>query len=220
MATFATLPHVPSFAVAPRGCSLSDRWCYSSATGSRFLPNQCRWNQEHPRRRRGRRSAQGGRCLEQLALRLQSRRATTVLTSHRRNPYMNYGRSKMLMEQAVQAANRSGRLETVIVRPPWFYGPYQPPRQSFFFRMIKDGKAPIVGDGNNLRSMAYIDNLGQGLDPCRGNPVAAGQTYWVADERPYTMNEIVDTVEEITRDGIRHPMRRHGGSDFPRSPAK
>ena len=66
--------------------------------------------------------------------------------------------------------NRSGRLETVIVRPPWFYGPYQPPRQSLFFRMIRDGKAPIVGDGNNLRSMAYIDNLSQGLILAAANP--------------------------------------------------
>ena len=78
-------------------------------------------------------------------------------------PYMNYGRSKMLMEQAVHEVQRSGRLEAVIVRAPWFYGPFQPPRQSLFFRMIRDGKAPIVGDGTNLRSMAYIDNLCQGL---------------------------------------------------------
>ncbi len=124
------------------------------------------------------------------------------------NPYMNYGRSKMLMEQAVQAANRSGRLETVIVRPPWFYGPYQPPRQSLFFRMIRDGKAPIVGDGNNLRSMAYVDNLSQGLILAAGTPLAAGQTYWVADERSYTMNEVIDTVERLLETEFDIPCAR------------
>lgn len=113
------------------------------------------------------------------------------------NPYMNYGRSKMRMEQAVHAAQQSGRLETVIVRPPWFYGPYQPPRQSLFFRMIRDGKAPIVGDGNSRRSMAYIDNLSQGLILAAATPDATGRTYWIADERPYTMNEIIDTVERL-----------------------
>jgi len=113
------------------------------------------------------------------------------------HPYMNYGRSKMLMEQAVQALQRSGRIETVLVRPPWFYGPFQPPRQSLFFQMIRDGKAPIVGDGNNPRSMAYIDNLAQGLILAASVPGANGQTYWIADERPYTMNEIVDTVERL-----------------------
>jgi nucleoside-diphosphate-sugar epimerase len=113
------------------------------------------------------------------------------------HPYMNYGRSKMQMEQAVAALGDSGRIETVIIRAPWFYGPYQPPRQSLFFRMIRDGQAPIVGDGDNLRSMAYIDNLCQGLLLAARTPAAAGRTYWIADERPYTMNEVIDTVERL-----------------------
>jgi nucleoside-diphosphate-sugar epimerase len=113
------------------------------------------------------------------------------------NPYMNYGRSKMLMEHAARAIQQSGRLETVIVRPPWFYGPFQPPRQSLFFRMIRDGKAPIVGDGDNLRSMAYIDNLSQGLILAAVTRHASGQTYWIADDRPYTMNEVIDTIERL-----------------------
>jgi nucleoside-diphosphate-sugar epimerase len=29
------------------------------------------------------------------------------------------------------------------------------------------------------------------------SPRAAGQTYWIADKRPYSMNEIVDTVERL-----------------------
>ena len=113
------------------------------------------------------------------------------------NPYMGYGRSKMLMEQVVHECQARGRLETVIVRPPWFYGPDQPPRQTLFFRMIRDGKMPIVGDGENRRSMVYVDNLCQGLLLCESTPAAGGQTYWIADRRPYTMNEIVDTVERL-----------------------
>ena len=73
-------------------------------------------------------------------------------------PYMGYGRSKKLMEDAVNAAHEQGALEAVIVRPCWFYGPEQPPRQSTFFTMIRDGKAPIVGDGECRRSMSYVDN--------------------------------------------------------------
>jgi nucleoside-diphosphate-sugar epimerase len=112
-------------------------------------------------------------------------------------PYLNYGRSKMQMELLVHERCRRGEIETVIVRPPWFYGPNQPPRQSVFFRMIRDGKAPIVGSGQNLRSMAYIDNLCQGLLLAASVERARGQTYWIADRRPYSMNEIVDTVERL-----------------------
>jgi len=110
-------------------------------------------------------------------------------------PYMNYGRSKMEMEQAVK--QRADKIETVLIRAPWFYGPNQPPRQTLFFRMIRDGKAPIVGSGQNLRSMAYVDNLCQGLLLAAITERAKGQTYWIADRRPYSMNEIMDTVERL-----------------------
>jgi nucleoside-diphosphate-sugar epimerase len=113
------------------------------------------------------------------------------------NPYMHYGKSKKMAEDIVNEAGRDGRIETVIIRPPWFYGPGQPPRQTLFFTMIKNGKAPIVGSGQNLRSMAYVDNICQGLSLCESVEAAQGKTYWIADERPYTMNEVVDTIERL-----------------------
>jgi nucleoside-diphosphate-sugar epimerase len=113
------------------------------------------------------------------------------------HPYMKYGRTKMLAEQLVQAAQVAGDIESVIVRPPWFYGPGQPPRQTLFFRMIRDGRIPVLGDGENRRSMAYVDNLCQGLLLASQSPRAAGQAYWIADRRPYTMNEIILAVENV-----------------------
>ena len=119
-------------------------------------------------------------------------------------PYMAYGRSKMLMEQAVRAA--ADEIETVTVRPCWFYGPEQPERQTTFFTMIKDGKGPIVGGGEARRSMSYVDNTSLGLLLAAAVPEAAGQTYWLADQRPYSMNEIVDTVESVLREDFDIPV--------------
>lgn len=113
------------------------------------------------------------------------------------NPYMGYGKSKMEMEKVIKSFQEKGNLETVIIRAPWFYGPNQPPRQSLFFQMVKNGKAPIVGSGNNLRSMTYIENLCQGLMLAEITESANGQAYWIADEKPYTTNEIVDTIEKV-----------------------
>lgn len=126
------------------------------------------------------------------------------------NPYMGYGRSKMLMEEVVREYQAQNKLETVIIRPPWFYGPDQPPRQTLFFKMIKKGTVPIIGDGENRRSMAYVDNICQGLLLSEQNPIANGQTYWIADRRPYTMNEIVATIELLLEAefGIRVAHRR------------
>lgn len=112
-------------------------------------------------------------------------------------PFMAYGRSKKLMEDELNSAHRSAAVETVILRPCWFYGPEQPPRQSEFFRMIRAGKAPILGDGESRRSMSYVDNVSLGLLLAAATDRAAGETYWIADERPYSMNEIVDTVEDL-----------------------
>jgi nucleoside-diphosphate-sugar epimerase len=113
------------------------------------------------------------------------------------NPYMNYGRSKMQMEQAVKQRHAPGRFETVIIRAPWFYGPFQPGRQTLFFRMVRDGKAPVVGSGKNRRSMAHTANLAQGLYLAALTPRAAGELYWIADARPYPMLEIMDTIERL-----------------------
>lgn len=112
-------------------------------------------------------------------------------------PYLAYGRSKQAMEELVNAAHARYGLETVLMRAPWFYGPYQPPRQTLFFEMVRDGKAPIVGDGGNMRSMSYVDNLVDGIVLCATHTAAAGRTFWIADARPYSMNEIVDTVEAM-----------------------
>ncbi|MBX3181670.1 MAG: NAD(P)-dependent oxidoreductase [Polyangiaceae bacterium] len=113
------------------------------------------------------------------------------------DPYLGYGVSKMAMERAVRSIEGAGALEAVIVRPPWFYGPYQPPRQTLFFEMIRRGRAPIVGSGENRRSMVYIDNLCQGVLRAARVPAARGRVYWIADAEAYTMNQIIGTVAEL-----------------------
>lgn len=81
--------------------------------------------------------------------------------------------------------------------------------------MVRDGRVPIVGSGNNRRSMAYVDNICQGLLLCERVPQANRQTYWIADARPYTMNEIIDTIEAVLEQDysirVAHRRRRHPG---------
>ena len=110
------------------------------------------------------------------------------------DPYLGYGRSKYEAEQLVQQAGDRGDVATVMIRAPWFYGPYQPPRQSQFFRTIRRGRFPLVGDGTQRRSMAYTDNLVQGLLRAEVADKAPGNAYWVADERPYELREVLATV--------------------------
>src|SRR3954452_23651969 len=75
------------------------------------------------------------------------------------NPYMGYGQSKLEAEQLVRQHSDRGDLATVVLRPPWFYGPYQPPRQTQFLSAIRRGRFPLVGDGTQQRSMVFTGNL-------------------------------------------------------------
>jgi nucleoside-diphosphate-sugar epimerase len=110
------------------------------------------------------------------------------------NPYLGYGRSKWEAEGIVQRAHDRGDVATVIVRPPWFYGPFQPDRQSQWFAAVRRGRFPIVGDGTQRRSMVYAGNLVHGLLCAEASPAAAGRAWWIADPEPYELREILETV--------------------------
>ena len=115
------------------------------------------------------------------------------------NPYLGYGESKMQGELAVLDAADHG-LDAVIVRPPWFYGPLQPPRQTTFFRLVRRGKFPQFGAGMQRRSMVYVDNLVQGVVRAELTPGVSGRGFWIADAQPYTVVEIIKTVGRALRD--------------------
>jgi len=114
------------------------------------------------------------------------------------HPYLGYGRSKKDAELAVLDAVGEG-LNAVMVRPPWFYGPHQPARQTTFFTMVKNGKFPILGDGGQVRSMTYIGNLVDGIVRAELVDTGPGRGWWIADAEPYTVNEIVETVGDALR---------------------
>jgi nucleoside-diphosphate-sugar epimerase len=112
------------------------------------------------------------------------------------HPYMAYGQSKLEAEMLVMRSFESGDLQTVIVRPPWFYGPFQPERQTQFLAAVRRGRFPIVGDGTQQRSMAYTGNLVHGLLLAETAPAAPGHAYWIADAEPYELRRVFETIRE------------------------
>lgn len=126
------------------------------------------------------------------------------------NPYLGYGRSKLEAEQLVQRTHDRGDLSTVIIRPPWFYGPHQPPRQSQFFAAVRRGRFPLVAPGTQRRSMVFTGNLVQGLRLAEVAEAALGRAYWVADAEPYTLADILA--------GVRAALEAEGLTVSGRSP--
>jgi nucleoside-diphosphate-sugar epimerase len=125
------------------------------------------------------------------------------------NPYMGYGRSKMEAEQLVQRSNDRGDVPTVIIRAPWFYGPFQPDRQTQWFAAVRKGRFPLVGPGTQMRSMAFTANLVAGLLAAETATVAPGRGYWVADAEPYSLADILETVRAaLAAEGLAVSSRR------------
>lgn len=115
------------------------------------------------------------------------------------DPYYGYGKSKMLAEIIVKDLLAEAGVPGAILRPPWFYGPYQPQRQAKFLKTVRLGKFPLVGKGMNKRSMVFTGNLALGVRLAATSTRPGIGTYWIADERPYTMLEIIDGVREAAR---------------------
>jgi nucleoside-diphosphate-sugar epimerase len=55
----------------------------------------------------------------------------------------------------------------------------------------------VLGSGAQRRSMAYVDDICQGLLLADHVPAARGGTYWIAGERAHALSEIVATVEDV-----------------------
>ncbi len=124
-------------------------------------------------------------------------------------PYMAYGRSKLEAEQLVQRSYDRGDLATVILRPPWFYGPFQPPRQTQFLSAVRRGRFPLVGPGTQRRSMVNTDNLVQGALLAERVDAAPGHAYWIADAEPYELADVLRTVRDACEaEGLRVSKRR------------
>ena len=124
----------------------------------------------------------------------------------RTTPYLAYGASKAASEARVLAASRAGRMEGAILRPCWYYGPWQADRQTRFFRMIAKGNPVLFGSGRNLRSLTYVDHLTAAMFAAAETPAADGQMYWIADERPYETVEIYNAIADAL--GVPHPRPR------------
>jgi nucleoside-diphosphate-sugar epimerase len=126
-------------------------------------------------------------------------RSDTFRNDEPYHPYFGYGRSKMDAElRVVEAAERG--LNVVMVRPPWFYGPHQPERQTTFFTLVRKGRFPVLGDGGQRRSMVYIGNLVDGIVLAELTPTEPGRGWWIADDHAYTVAEIVETAASALRD--------------------
>ena len=121
-------------------------------------------------------------------------------------------------ELAVRAAHDAGRLETVVVRPPWFYGPWQPERQtrsSPWWRPAGSRCSGTAASGARWPTWTTWCRAWRWPSGTRPRPGAPSGSRTRA---AYAMGEIVATVQRVlARGGVR--SRRAAGPAARRSSA-
>lgn len=115
------------------------------------------------------------------------------------HPYLGYGASKMRGEIEVTSALEAAGVPGVVLRPPWFYGRFQPERQARFLKTVRSGRFPLIGGGGNRRSMVDVDRLATAAWLALEADTSGVRPYWIADAQPYTMTEILDAVRQAAR---------------------
>ncbi len=102
-----------------------------------------------------------------------------------------YPESKALAEDAVRAATN---IETVIIRPRAIFGPGDTALLPRVVALARSGKLRVVGDGNNVQDLTYVDNVVESLLLARHAPAAAGHTYFVTNGESVRLWDLIAKV--------------------------
>jgi len=94
-------------------------------------------------------------------------------------------------------------LKSVIIRPTAIYGPGDPERFLFLFRLAKKKRFVMFGDGRAYYHPVYIDNLVDGFYAALMSSREKAEPYIIADEEFFTIKELVKKVGQSMDKDVR-----------------
>lgn len=109
-----------------------------------------------------------------------------------------YSLSKTEGERLIRRLMLESKIETVILRPGTFFGPYDHLHFGRMAQKTKEGKALVLGKGGNALPFCYVTDIVQGFLLAAYHAKAPGNIYNISNDRPLTQlemyNEIADAV--------------------------
>ncbi len=105
-----------------------------------------------------------------------------------------YSRSKVEAERIVWEACKAGRLEVTVIRPAWIYGERDRTTIARLVRMIKEGRAKILGAGDNRLNVVYAGNVAEGAILAANHPKANGRAYNCSNDGEITQQAYFDLL--------------------------
>lgn len=85
-------------------------------------------------------------------------------------------------------------MEVSILRPAAIYGPEDPERWLMLIKRVSAGRFLMFGDGKATYHPLYIDNLIDAFELAAERDEAVGQTYLIADDDYYPLNDLVAEI--------------------------
>lgn len=122
-----------------------------------------------------------------------SKSSSILRTNSPFGPTTAYGKSKLKAEELLRQMKS---LDVVIIRPPLVYGPNAAGNIRLLVKAIQKGIPFPFGGVHNKRSMIYIDNLLDAISEAALHPKAKGQTYFVSDDQPLSIQDLIKGLGE------------------------
>ena len=112
------------------------------------------------------------------------------------NPGDVYQESKKAGELLAKHFFRENDLPGVVVRPVGIYGPGDT-RFLKIFKFVNNGKFRMIGSGNVLYHLTFVDDLVQGIILAGEKEEAVGQIYTIGGPEYTTLEKLVQLIAEV-----------------------
>ncbi|MFQ5500855.1 MAG: NAD-dependent epimerase/dehydratase family protein [Phycisphaerae bacterium] len=108
-----------------------------------------------------------------------------------------YTRAKVEAEQELWRRHAAGsKVKYTVIRPSWLYGPRDRTTLARLARMIRRGKAKLLGNGNNRLNVVYAGNVAEACILAADNPAAVGEAYNCSNDGELTQREYFDLLAD------------------------
>ncbi len=103
-----------------------------------------------------------------------------------------YSKSKIEAEHIVWDAHKSKRIELTVIRPAWIYGERDRTTIARLVKMIRAGRAKILGRGDNRLNVIYAGNIADAAILAAGMEKANGEAYNISNDGEITQQQYFD----------------------------
>jgi 2-alkyl-3-oxoalkanoate reductase len=107
-----------------------------------------------------------------------------------------YAPAKIATEKLVFEYHRAGKLQAAVIRPGWIYGPRDRASLPRLIKLLRAGRARIVGSGDNRLHLVYAGNVAGCCIVAAEKEAALGKAFNVSNDCQTTQRDYINRVAQ------------------------